>query len=182
MQNDDYLDGEDNGNDDIKLSSTLASITSPNPHSCLVHASVNDVSIIGFIDTGADNSFVEKSFLIKNSIKFNTSIKRDITLANNSTFSIAGALNASIKVGDNLYKNTHLLVTDSLVAPLIIGCDILGRHSSISVYLGGWDNKASFCASLKSLHVEPPELLQLQLLLVEIRSILLLSKPKFNVF
>ena len=80
-------------------------------------------------------------------------------MANNSTFSIAGALNASIKVGDNLYKNTHLLVTDSLVAPLIIGRDILGRHSSISVYLGGWDNKASFCASLKSLDVEQPELL-----------------------
>ena len=88
MQNDDYPDGEDNENDDIQLSSTLASITSPNPQSCLVNASVNDVSIIGLLDTGADNSFVEKSFVINNSIKFNTSIKRDITLANNSTFSI----------------------------------------------------------------------------------------------
>lgn len=151
---------EEKDEDDVCLSSTLAVCTIPShKSSCKTQAAINGIPITGLIDTGADNSFVEKSFLIKNSIPFDQNTNRHITLANNSTFVISGKLLAKVTIGDYTYNNLLLMVTDSLVSPLIIGRDILGQHSQIAIHLGGWDKQATFCAALKSLQIEPPTLL-----------------------
>ena len=115
----------------------------------IIPASVNNFPIQGLVDTGSDLSFIETSFLQKHHIPFSEG-NRTITLANDSVFNIIGKLEATISVHDQQY-NVQLYVVPSLVAPLIIGLDILGQHSQLTLLLGGRRNPTTFCLALTTM-------------------------------
>ena len=101
----------------------------------LIPVTVNNYPIEGLVDTGSDLSFIEASFLHKHDIKFSKS-DRSITLANDSVFKIVGKLNATVSFKNQQYS-VELLAVQSLVAPMIIGMDILGENSQLTLLLGG---------------------------------------------
>ena len=114
--------------------------------------------ITALIDTGSDNTFIETSFLNQHGI-FYDKILRNVTMANNSTFQITGELFADIEIGENIYKNTKIFTTESLVAKMIIGKDILSKHSAVTLQFGGKLSETTLCLSISQLKITPLELL-----------------------
>ena len=115
----------------------------------LISATVNNIPIQVLVDTGSDLSFIEASFLQKHHIPFLKST-RTITLANDSAFKAIGELNASVAIQDQRY-DVHLHVGSSLVAPMIIGLDVLGQHSQLTLSLGGQRDPTTFCLALTTM-------------------------------
>ena len=71
---DDY--GTEDEPDNIKLSSTLAVTTNIHRNSGLTLARFNNIPILCLIDTGADNTFIQRSFLIEHKLSFSRNKKR----------------------------------------------------------------------------------------------------------
>jgi len=71
-----------------------------------------------------------KSLVNQWGLPFNKKSKETISLARKSTFSINGSLQATITIGENNYT-TSILVTDRLVAPVILDNDVQRQHSAV---------------------------------------------------
>ena len=78
------------------------------------------------IDTVSDISFISKDFATSNHLEYN-SMQRTITLANNSSSTVIGKYTGDLNLNGVMYHHTFYIM-DNLVAPLIVGMDILGMH------------------------------------------------------
>ena len=66
-----------------------------------------------------------------------------IALANTSSFGVIGEFDAYVSIDDNSYT-IKLLVVKHLVAPCIIGRNILGQHSRVNLDMGGHRKPVTF--------------------------------------
>jgi transposase InsO family protein len=139
----------ENGEDSEEEYNAVALLAATSSKQSLISATVNGFPIQGLVDTGSDLSFIEDSFLQEHHIQFFKS-DRMITLANDSVFKTVGKLNATVVVKDQNY-DVELLVVSSLVAPMIVGLDVLGQHSQITLLLGGQRDPTTFCLALTTM-------------------------------
>ena len=121
----------------------LASII---PKSNTVDILVNGIRTTALIDTGSDLSFIRKDFLQDHNLRYSSSKRRTISLANNSSTEIIGSFLGKVTLQKQSYHN-ELYILGNLVLPVIIGMDILSKHSSLTLHLGGVKNP--LCLALK---------------------------------
>ena len=139
---------EDNEDwDEPQVSSTLASIHSKR---YLENLKIDQIPIKALIDTGSDLSFIAKSFIQQHKLNYEINTNRTITLADQSKSSIVGQLMANLEINNSTYNHTFYIM-ENLVAPLIIGMDILGQHSYIKIISKGNRKPLSFLSAMSSM-------------------------------
>eukprot|EP00477_Mikrocytos_mackini_P000723 GAHX01000774.1.p1 GENE.GAHX01000774.1~~GAHX01000774.1.p1 ORF type:complete len:852 (+),score=96.50 GAHX01000774.1:49-2556(+) len=93
----------------------------------------NDVTGTLLVDTGANYSFISKSFQEKVSLETHDLESRTISFANKETTTITKQVKISFKIENdlnNLYEHT-LLVLDTSSYDIILGMDFLIAHNSV---------------------------------------------------
>ena len=130
------------------VATVLAAMSTSNG---LVTASINGFSINALKDSESDLLFVTDSFMKTHRLKYKVTHGRRIALANTTSFQVIGEFNASITLDAKSYMN-KLLVVKSLVAPCVIGRDILVQHSSVSLEMGGPRRPVIFCLLMSKMN------------------------------
>lgn len=97
---------------------------------------LNEIQTNALFDTGADETFVDEEFLEQNLIPFDTTRRSIISLADKSTVQTRGSINCKIHFGENIHRLTAK-VHKNLVAPVIIGRNLMNEYSEIILKLGG---------------------------------------------
>ena len=116
-----------------------------------VTATINGFCVNALIDSGSDLSFVTDSFMTTHRLKYKVTLGRRIALANTSSFQVMGEFDASITIDVNSYA-TKLLVVKHLIAPCIIGRDILAQHSRVNLEMGGPRKPVTFCLAMSKMN------------------------------
>ena len=148
-------DSEDQDSDGHpQKSSILATIQG---NASQVSAVVDGVPLRVLIDTGSDLSFIAESFLVDNGMCY-TATTRNVSLADGSTLHVLGQFNGNIELDKEVYR-TSLWVVSKLVAPLIVGMDLLRQHSQLNLKLGGSRRPATFCLALSTMNCKQFQLL-----------------------
>ncbi|XP_031355746.1 uncharacterized protein LOC116180058 [Photinus pyralis] len=110
-----------------------------------VIAYIQGVRAEALIDTGSSLSFIDESYFNLLRLKKKPS-NQCISMASTSlTSQVAGETWVSAKVGQYDYQNLHLLIVKDLCADLIIGHDILKKHSSLELNFGGTKEPIKVC-------------------------------------
>jgi len=145
------------GDDDLSIASILAAIERA---SSIIQVRLNGITTQALLDTGSEKSFVTEKFLEDNRVEFNRSNRSNVCLADNSRLPVSGTCKGHIEFGENKYA-CSLIACSSLVAPVIVGMDILSQHQSLTLkFINGIRPPASVrLASLTSVNSEPMSLL-----------------------
>lgn len=126
----------------------------------LVNATINSYPVQALIDTGSDISFVTSSYLNDHGIKYYNDPPSTpvITLADKSKLKTIGTLDATVCVLGSTHS-VKLTIVTQLVAPLIVGLDILRQYSDITIDLGGHLESSRFCLALSTMNTQPYSLI-----------------------
>ncbi|XP_054259721.1 uncharacterized protein LOC128984427 [Macrosteles quadrilineatus] len=141
----------------VHQSNCIASVPS-----CLSKAVVpvqlNGVDAYALIDTGSSGSFINQSSALRFNIPVIPCNGGEVSMASTTLrSSIKGYCKINLKLQDHTYKNVVFSVLTNLCSDIIIGHDILKRHSSLQVQFGGKESPLNIC-SVALANVEPVEL------------------------
>ena len=124
---------------------------------------VNGIETFALIDSGSTESFIDKNFaesLLLDTNKMNETI----TLASTSnTISVVGFVNVKLQYLNTALDNQKLFVFENLCSKVLLGLNILSKHSKLEIDYGGsrpelkLNKKDSIC-SLASLNIKAPPL------------------------
>ena len=106
------------------------------------------------LDTGADKTFISADFALQNSIVFDRRNSGTVRLADNSRLKLLGSHTAEIQWDGRIYAS-KATIAKNLVAPVILGLDILGQHKAITMKFQGQMPPISVCLALKEIKCEP---------------------------
>lgn len=149
---------EEDSESEFTLSQLSAVCAVTNKSSRLIKGQLdsNDVEVL--IDTGSDISFIQAKVLADNKLNYRRTNNRTIVLADNTTSIVVGEYFGELKINDQVYM-TELCVVSNLVAPIIVGMDLLRQHSHLVLTLGGPEPPAEFCLAVSAMHSVEYELL-----------------------
>lgn len=122
----------------------------------LVPATVNNYRIQALIDTGSTSSFISNYLVNKLSLKI-LHADGKVSMASTSCYStILGSCDVNLCVLNHEYINVKLSILPDLCSDVIIGHDILNRHTRVEVRFGG-DQSPLICG-IAIANVEPVSL------------------------
>ncbi|GFX03587.1 retrovirus-related Pol polyprotein from transposon opus [Trichonephila clavipes] len=124
-----------NSSNVVASSNTLVAI-SRSTH-CLqksiIKALVNNIQLSALIDTGSSLSFLNEKHVAKCKLKVEPYLGK-ISMANSSMVTeTEGVCKVNLKIENFTYQNVELLVMKDLCSDVLIGHDILNRHSSVEI-------------------------------------------------
>lgn len=121
----------------------------------LVTVELNGVNVEALVDTGSSSSFINKDLSQRLNLHVDKARGIQISMANTSLRSSThGECLVDMKINGHVYKSVKLNVLSNLCSDIIIGHDILGRHSSLSINFGGNKKPLEVC-SLAVANMEP---------------------------
>ena len=105
--------------------SSLFTLHSSFPKHVITNVKVNDIVAHALIDTGSTNSYLSKSFVDQNHIKY-TSLRFVANIANTSLKTeIHGICNVKLQFSQHAYKQVEFFITPDCVSDVTIGDDLL---------------------------------------------------------
>lgn len=106
-------------------------------HKAIVPAYIKGIRAEALLDTGSSKSFINFDFAKLCSLKMKPS-QQTISMASlNHTSSVKGETCLTLTLGKHTYENIQLLVVENLCSDMIIGHDVLEKHSSLEFAFGG---------------------------------------------
>ena len=129
--------------------------------SCLAASTIkiklNGQEFYSLVDTGSASNLIKKELCDRLGIPIK-STHEVVSLADLSTTTpICGTCLVNIEIGNNSYSCVEFKVMNNLCADLIIGIEMLSRHSEVKINYGGTLPSLNICA-LNAMKVEPPSL------------------------
>lgn len=119
---------------------------------------LNDSKVHALVDTGSSASFISERVARKLKVPIKTGKGMTVTMASTSFSSaIKGIVKVDLKLNEHEYCDVALNVLPDLCSDVILGHDILGRHSSIEIQFGGSKEPLTIC-SLSLAKVPPVRL------------------------
>ncbi|XP_065645830.1 uncharacterized protein LOC136076285 [Hydra vulgaris] len=131
--------------DNTIISTVIAAIDSPYR---LVNVTINENLTYALLDTGSDKTFITSKLFRQWKFSYDTQSTSKVLLADNSTLKVKGIFHGSLLLAREKLK-LQFLVVDDLVAPVIIGMDVLTCHSSITINFKGNKEPLKFCLATK---------------------------------
>ena len=130
--------GRDSSGEAAEDTNSLAVIlaTARKDNSNIVPVHLDGIATRALLDTGSDVSYVHEALLTDNRRCFAASNPTNITLADSSIAKTLGVYKGSLHLNGEEYCTTFTVVS-SLVAPIIIGLDVLSTHSSVNLTFSG---------------------------------------------
>ena len=110
----------------------------PDSDLTVVPAVIGGFPVKALVDSGASRNFVLEKFWAKTQAEI-TEPPSSVEVADGKVVLSLGAcrLNLFISISEFLYPETRFAVMESLAAPVILGREFLGTHSSVSLEYGG---------------------------------------------
>jgi len=133
----------------------LAAIT---PSKGLIKIHINGHQTEALLDTGADKTFVTANLLAKFRVPFRKSKEQHVLLADETKIKILGKCQLEME-WDSRYYSPEVLVVPSLVAPVVLGLDVLKQHESLTLNFAGSKDAISVCMALQSISCTKYDLL-----------------------
>ena len=124
----------------------------------LISIKLNGQTTKALLDTGSDKTFISQKFCHINNINYKTK-KGSVLLADESHLNILGHFLAEIEWKNHLYA-VKVSVVKNLLAPVVLGLDVLSQHQSITVKFQGLKPPISVCMTLKEMSCQPCRLAQ----------------------
>ncbi|GFW11244.1 retrovirus-related Pol polyprotein from transposon 17.6 [Trichonephila clavipes] len=148
-----------NSSNVVASSNTLAAISGSTHclQKSLIKALVNNIQLSALIDTGSSLSFLNEKHVAKCKLKVEPYLG-EISIANSSMVTeTEGVCKVNLKIENFTYQNVELLVMKDLCSDVLIGHDILNRHSSVEIRFDGNRPPLTIC-SLAVAQVPPVSL------------------------
>ena len=122
---------------EVITSAVVASSTSKGLGRAMVQVTINGVMCTALIDTGSSSSFINSSLIEKcGAIKLPSNEK--ISMASTSFQSqVEGCCHVNLRMLGRDYRGVKFLIMKNLCADVIIGHDLLDKHTSLEMHLGG---------------------------------------------
>ena len=116
---------------------SLSALHSSFPKHVITNVRVNDIVARALIDTSSTNSYLSKSFVDQNYIKY-TSLHLVANMANMSLKTeIYGICNIKLQFSQHAYTQVEFFIMPDLVSDVVIGDDLLERHNSVTFRFNG---------------------------------------------
>lgn len=132
-----------------KVTATLSSSTTDAIRylqKSVTNASVNGIRLNALIDTGSTLSFLNEKHLTKCQAKIRQ-YSGKISMANSSMVTeIVGSCRVNLRLDEFYYADVELLIMKDLCTDILIGHDILGKHSSVVVGFDGNRPPLNICS------------------------------------
>ncbi|GFU00382.1 putative retrovirus-related pol polyprotein from transposon opus [Trichonephila clavipes] len=147
-----------NSSNVVASSNTLAAISGSTHclQKSIIKELVNNIQLSALIDTGSSLSFLNEKHVAKCKSKVEPYLGK-ISMANSSMVTeTEGVCKVNLKIENFTYQNVELLVMKDLCSDVLIGHDILKRHSSVEIGFDG--NRPSLTISLAVAQVPPVSL------------------------
>ncbi|GFT76012.1 putative retrovirus-related pol polyprotein from transposon opus [Trichonephila clavipes] len=123
----------------------------------IIKALVNNIQLSALIDTGSSLSFLNEKHVAKCKLKVEPYLGK-ISMVNSSMVTkTEGVCKVNLKIENFTYQNVELLVMKDLCSDVLIGHDILNRHSSVEIGFDGNRPPLTIC-SLAVAQVPPASL------------------------
>ncbi|GFX21450.1 retrovirus-related Pol polyprotein from transposon opus [Trichonephila clavipes] len=148
-----------NSSNVVASSNTLEAISGPTHclQKSIIKALVNNIQLSALIDTGTSLSFLNEKHVAKCKLKVEPYLGK-ISMANSSMVTeTEGVCKVNLKIENFIYQNVELLVMKDLCSDVLIGHDILNRHSSVEIGFDGNRPPLTIC-SLAVAQVPPVSL------------------------
>ncbi|GFS72378.1 retrovirus-related Pol polyprotein from transposon opus [Trichonephila clavipes] len=148
-----------NSSNVVASSNTLAAISGSTHclQKSIIKALVNNIQLSALIDTGSCLSFLNEKHVAKCKLKVEPYLGK-ISMANSSMVTEKeGVCKVNLKIENFTYQNVELLVMKDLCSDVLIGHDILNRHSSVEIGFEGNRPPLTIC-SLAVAQVPPVSL------------------------
>lgn len=140
-----------------KFSNCVASLPS-SLGKALVTVIINGSRAHALVDTGSSASFLDLKTVRKLNIPIIPGRSEEVSMAStNLRSSVKGSCIINLKLQDHVYENVTVSILPNLCADIIIGHDILSRHSSVQVQFGGTRAPLNIC-SVAMAKVKPVQL------------------------
>ena len=106
----------------------------------LVNIKVNNLQILGLLDTGASECFMDSGLVKTLGLIMEYSPGAAVIMANKKRSKIIGVVHADVQFVDqkNVYRDVKFTVLRGLVAKVILGISLLKQHESITLKLNGF--------------------------------------------
>ncbi|GFY16815.1 retrovirus-related Pol polyprotein from transposon opus [Trichonephila clavipes] len=148
-----------NSSNVVSSSNTLVAISGSTHclQKSIIKALVNNIQLSALIDTGSSLSFLNEKHVAKCKLKVEPYLGK-ISMANSSMVTETdGVCKVNLKIENFTYQNVELLVMKDLCSDVLIGHDILNRHSSVEIGFDGNRPPLTIC-SLAVAQVPPVSL------------------------
>ena len=105
----------------------------------LVDIKVNNIQILGLLDTGASECFMDSGLVKTLGLIIEYNPGAAVMMANKKRSKIIGVFHADVQFIDQkkVYRNIKFTVLQGLVAKVILGISLLKQHKSITPKLNG---------------------------------------------
>ncbi len=152
--------------EDESATSTVSSVllaTGNKPAAFYASVKIGKKDFLGLVDSGASESFISLDAASQCDVAI-TKESSTTRLANQKPLPIIGYIDVTMRVNSETYQ-TRLKVARNLVADVIIGMDLLGKHAAVHLKTNGNRSPVSFssgsrashaAAVFPSLNIEPP--------------------------
>ncbi|GFU66208.1 retrovirus-related Pol polyprotein from transposon opus, partial [Trichonephila clavipes] len=148
-----------NSSNVVASSNTLVAISGSTHclQKSIIKALVNNIQLSALIDTGSTLSFLNEKYVANCKLKVEPYLGK-ISMANSSMVTeTEGVCKVNLKIENFTYQNVELLVMKDLCSDVLIGHDILNRHSSVEIGFDGNRPPLTIC-SLAVAQVPPVSL------------------------
>ncbi|GFV79415.1 retrovirus-related Pol polyprotein from transposon opus [Trichonephila clavipes] len=148
-----------NSSNVVASSNTLVAISGSTHclQKSIIKALVNNIQLSALIDTESSLSFLNEKHVAKCKLKVEPYLGK-ISMANSSMVTeTEGVCKVNLKIENFTYQNVELLVMKDLCSDVLIGHDILNRHSSVEIGFDGNRPPPTIC-SLAVAQVPPVSL------------------------
>ena len=127
----------DYGSSGASYVSALSTYVPQNLEESVVSAKVNDFLVKALVDTGSTESFASASLVKHLNLEINPSTKSICMASGNHVSPTLGYCSVDLSFNGHMHNDTTLLVLNNLVADVIIGHDIMRKHSGINITFPG---------------------------------------------
>ncbi|GFT37457.1 retrovirus-related Pol polyprotein from transposon opus [Trichonephila clavipes] len=148
-----------NSSNVVASSNTLVAISGSTHclQKSIIKALFNNIQLSALIDTGSSLSFLNEKHVAKCKLKVEPYLGK-ISMANSSMVTeTEGVCKVNLKIENFTYQNVELLVMKGLCSYVLIGHDILNKHSSVEIGFDGNRPPLTIC-SLAIAQVPPVSL------------------------
>ena len=123
----------------------------------VVRVTLNGQPADALIDTGSSESFINENFVHTLKLKINPHRGIIAMASTNLNATTVGYCHVDLEISNYKHTNIKLSIIRDLCADLVIGHDVLGKHSKVVVNFGGSQELLNVCC-LAVARIKPPRL------------------------
>ncbi|CAI6372729.1 unnamed protein product [Macrosiphum euphorbiae] len=120
----------------------------------VIKVRVNDMEANGLVDTGGSSSFIDDEFVQYHKIKVFPKKGQVVLASAEHSSHLKGFVCVDLSLQGHVYKDVKLSVLSKLCTDVLIGHDILQKHSKVEVTFGGPKSPLLIC-NMSSTAIEP---------------------------